>query len=205
MNKRSRGRPPGPSKTRAEILAVARRRFLADGYDAVSLRSIAQEAGVDVALIGYHFGSKKGLFGATMALAANPAELLARELDGPLNSLPERLVRAVVAAWDEPEIGGSLRTFMQAAVQNPDVARVFREVLEREVVGRIAERIGGADGTRRASVAASQIAGMLMARYMIGIEPLASMSPGEIAERMAPALRAALAAPRPAGPHVGSR
>lgn len=197
MNKRGRGRPAGPSETRTEILAVARRRFLADGYDSVSLRSIAQEAGVDVALISYHFGSKKGLFGATMALTANPAELLARELDGPLNSLPERIVRAVIGAWDEPETGGSLRAFMRAALQDPDVARVFREVLEREVIGRMAERIDGADATRRASMAASQIAGMLIARYMLGVEPLASMSVDELAARMAPALRAALAGPRP--------
>ncbi len=198
MNKsRGRGRPPGRSETRADILDVARRRFLTEGYDSVSLRSVAAEAGVDVALISYHFGSKKGLFGAAMALAANPAELLARELDGPLNSLPERIVRTIVAAWEDPESGGSLRAFMQAAVREPDVARLFREMLEREMIARIAERIGGADARRRASVAASQIAGLVMARYILGIEPLASMPVDELAQRMAPALRAALAGPRP--------
>jgi AcrR family transcriptional regulator len=198
MNKsRGRGRPPGRSETRGDILEVARRRFLAEGYDGVSLRSIAAEAGVDVALISYHFGSKKGLFGAAMALAVNPAELLARELDGPLNSLPERIVRTVVAAWEDSESGGSLRAFMQAAVREPDVARLFREMLEREMITRIAERIGGADARRRASLAASQIAGLVMARYILGIEPLASMPVDELAQRMAPALRVALAGPRP--------
>jgi AcrR family transcriptional regulator len=199
MNKgRGRGRPPGRSETRAEILAVARRRFLAEGYAHVSLRSIAADAGVDVALISYHFGSKKGLFGAAMALAANPAELLAQELDGPLNSLPERIVHAVVTAWEDPAAGGTLRTFILAAIQDPDVARLFREMLEREIVNRLAERIGGADATRRASVAVSQVAGLVMARYVLGVEPLASMTADELAQRMAPALRAALVGPRPA-------
>ncbi|MCX4744276.1 TetR family transcriptional regulator [Kitasatospora sp. NBC_01287] len=64
------------------ILDIARRRFLAEGYHAVTLRSIAAEAGVDLALISYFFGSEKGLFGAVLALAANPAEVLAQALTG---------------------------------------------------------------------------------------------------------------------------
>ena len=178
---------------------MARRRFFADGYEGVSLRSIAAEAGVDVALIGYHFGSKKGLFGAALALGANPAELLARELDGPLNSLPERIVNTVVAAWEQPETGPSLRAVIGAALRDPDVARLFREMLEREVIARLADRIGGADASRRAALAASQVAGLIMGRYILGFEPLASMPADELAQRMAPALRAALAGPaRPA-------
>jgi AcrR family transcriptional regulator len=199
MNKRGRGRPPGRSETRGEILAVARRRFLAEGYDRVSLRSIAAEAGVDVALISYHFGSKRGLFGAALALAANPPELLARALDGPLNSLPERVARTVLDAWADPATGGQLRTFMRTAIREPDVARLFREMLEREMITRIADRIGGADAPRSASIAVSQIAGVLLARHVLGFEPIASMPVDELVRRMAPALRAALAGPRPAG------
>jgi AcrR family transcriptional regulator len=201
MNKsRGRGRPPGESTTRDDILAVARERFLRDGYDRVTMRSVAREAGVDVALISYHFGSKKGLFGAALALNANPAEVLERELAGPLNSLPERLVRSVVEVWEDRASGGSLRTLLEAAVRDPDVARLFREVAEREMIARIAERIGGADAARRASVAMSQIAGMVIARYVLELQPLAAMSADELAERMAPALRAALAGPSRSAP-----
>ena len=78
----ARGRRPGRPETRAEVLEVARRRFLADGYQAVTLRSVAAEAGVDAALISYYFGSKKGLFGAAMALSANPPEAVLEALAG---------------------------------------------------------------------------------------------------------------------------
>jgi AcrR family transcriptional regulator len=197
MNKlRARGRPAGQSSARADILTVARRRFLAEGYDRVSLRSVAEEAGVDVALISYHFGSKKGLFGAALALSANPAVLLEAELAGPLNSLPERLVRRIVAVWEDRESGNSLRALLEASIRDPDVARLFREVAEREMIGRIAERIGGVDATRRASIAMSQIAGMVIARYVLELQPLASMSVDELADRLAPTLRAALIGPR---------
>ena len=196
LNKpRGRGRPRGETGTREDILGVARRRFLAEGYDRVTLRSIALEAGVDVALISYHFGSKRGLFGASLELPANPPEILAAVLPGPLDTLPERLVRAILAAWDDPDRGPALRAFAQAALFEPDVARLFREMAEREMIARIAERLGTADGARRGALAASQIAGMIFLRYVLGIEPLASMPPDELVARMAPPLRAALAGP----------
>jgi AcrR family transcriptional regulator len=72
MNYGRRGRRSGNPDTRAEILAIACRRLVADGYYGVTMRAIAAEAGVDAALISYYFGSKKGLFGAALALSANP-------------------------------------------------------------------------------------------------------------------------------------
>ena len=68
--KGTRGRRRGSPDTREAILAVARRRFLADGYAPVTMRSIAAEAGVDAALISYFFGSKKRRFSKARALAA---------------------------------------------------------------------------------------------------------------------------------------
>jgi AcrR family transcriptional regulator len=198
MNKpRSPGRPPGHTRTRADILEVARRRFLNDGYQRVTLRSIASEAGVDAALISYHFGSKRGLFGATMQLAANPPQVLADALVGPLSSLPQRLVRTVLTVWDDPDRGAPLRAFAEAAVHEPEVARLFREMAEQEMIARIAERIGGPDASRRAGLATSQIAGLIFMRYVLRLEPLASMPADELAKRAAPCLGAALAGVRP--------
>jgi AcrR family transcriptional regulator len=197
-NSRTRGRPRGTTTTRADILAAARRRFFTDGYDRVTLRVIAQDAGVDVALISYYFGSKKGLFGASMALEANPAELLVREIDGPLNSLPERLAGTVVRVWDDPESGPSLRSFFESVVRDPQTARGFRELIEHEMLPRIAERLGGdVDATRRAALMTSQIAGMIFSRYVLRLEPIASMPADELARRVAANLRAALARPTP--------
>ena len=197
MNKsgNGRGRRRGSPDTREAILAVARRRFLADGYGPVTMRSIAAEAGVDAALISYFFGSKKGLFGAVLGLVANPPEVLAGALPGDPATLPERVLRAMVAAWDDPERGAPLLMMVRAAVQDPELARLVRDILEREMINRIAERLGGPDATARAAAFGTQLAGLIFARYVLAVEPVASMGPDELIRYLAPGLRAAVHGP----------
>jgi AcrR family transcriptional regulator len=194
----ARGRRTGKPETRAEILAVARQRFLADGYQNVTLRSIATEAGVDVALISYFFGSKKGVFGAALALSANPPEVLLKALPGELETLPERVLRVMVTTWDDPAHGDPLRVMISAATQDPDVARLLRELIEQEMIGRIAERVGGPDARGRAAAFGTHVAGVIIARYVLALEPLASMSVDELIRHLAPGARLALCPSRPA-------
>jgi AcrR family transcriptional regulator len=193
---RGRGRPSGPTTARADILRVARRRFLADGYQRVTLRSIAAEAGVDVALLSHYFGSKSGLFGATMQLAANPAARLDEAMRGDIATLPVRVLRMLVTTWDDPVIGAGLRAMAEAATREPEVNRGLREMVEREIVGRLADRIGGADATARAGIAASHTMGIIFGRYVLRVEPLASMPADELVARAAPALQVAMAGRR---------
>jgi AcrR family transcriptional regulator len=193
----TRGRGPGRPETRVEVLEVARRRFLADGYQAVTMRAIAAEAGVDVALISYYFGSKKGLFGAAMALSANPPEVLLQALAGDPETLPERVLSALLHAWDDPEGGDALRAMVGAAIQEPDLARLLREVLEREIVDRLAEYLPGRSSRPRAAAFVTQLAGVVFARYVLAVEPVATMKVDELVRHLAPGLRASLHGPRP--------
>src|SRR5882757_46037 len=120
MNKSSgRGRRTGSPDTREQILEVARRRFLAEGFEAVSMRSIAAEAGVDAALLSYFFGSKQGLASAALALTTNPTDLLASALPGPIGGLPERALRLLLDTWDDPSQGGPLQVMLRAAAHDP--------------------------------------------------------------------------------------
>ena len=192
------GRPAGVSTARDDILRVAQARFLRDGYHEATLRAIAEEARVDPALISYHFGSKRGLLGAAMTLGANPAEILADTVGGPLPSLPERLLATLLSAWDDPATGGPLHSFVEAAVSDREVGRLFRELVELEMIPRLAEAIGGADGRRRAAMVACHMAGVVMARYMLRLEPLASMPAAEVVRRVSPSMRLDLFGSRPA-------
>ncbi len=171
---------------------MARGHFLARGYRAVSMRSVAADAGVDPALITYFFGSKQGLFGAAMALSANPAQVLAQALPGDLATLPERLVTALVTTWDDAERGGPLRAIVRAAVQEPSVGHLFREVVEREMIERIAERIGGPEASRHAALITLQLSGIIYSRYLLELEPIARMPLDELVRRLAPSMRTLL-------------
>lgn len=191
MNKaRRRGRPKGKSTAREDILRVARNRFLHDGYAQVSLRSIASQAGVDVALIAYHFGSKKGLFGAALELTTNPTLVVAQVVDAPIDQLPERLLRGLLTVWDDPERRAPLMRLMERVGADPDVAQLFREMAERELFGPIAERLG--DRPRQAAAAATQLTGLILLRYVWRVEPLASMTDNEVVALMLPSMKTSL-------------
>ena len=77
---RRMGRRPGRPDTRAAILASAQKLFAGKGFDGVSVRAIAADAGVDPAMINHYFDGKEGLFQAAMDLPVRPAETMARML-----------------------------------------------------------------------------------------------------------------------------
>ncbi|HEY4008315.1 MAG TPA: TetR family transcriptional regulator [Pseudonocardia sp.] len=191
MNK-PRGRPRGNPPTRARIAEVARARFLRDGYRGTTLRAVAGEAGVDPALVSYHFGSKQGLFSESMKLRRHPSDALAGALRGDPASLPERLLRAVVQLWDDPETGGPLTALVRMSVRDEAVMRVYREYLEREVAGRIVEYLGGPDASERAAAAVALIGGLILTRYLTPLSPMANLTGQQVQQLLAAALRAAL-------------
>ena len=156
------------------------------------MRAVAADAGVDAALISYFFGSKKGLFGATLALSANPPEILLSALPGDPAALPERVLRALVRAWDDPEHGGPLRVMVNAAIAEPEVARLLKEVIEREMIDQIAGYLTGADARYRATALVTQLAGIVLTRYVLQLDPIATMNVDEIVHHLAPGLRSAL-------------
>jgi AcrR family transcriptional regulator len=193
MNKsRGPGRPRGDSDARGQILEAGRRQFLALGYRGASLRSIAAEAGVDSALISYYFGSKRGLFAAIMRLNVSPADMVRQSLPGDQAQLPERILANVLTAWDDPVVGAPLVTLYRSAGSDPDATRLVRELFEHEVLGVIAEHLGGREAGARAGIAGSQISGLIFMRYVLRAEPMATMPVQELVRHAAPALRATL-------------
>lgn len=177
-----RGRRRGKPDTRARIPDAARRRFLDGGYRAFRLRAIAADADVDFALVSYYFGSKKGLLTAVLAAVPNPPGIVDHVIDGDLVTLPERALRAVLDLWDNPESGAPLRALVAGAAHDAAFAAVVRETMQQPVIDTLAERIGGRDARTRAAVFYTQIAGLIGARYLLCLEPIASMSADDIVE-----------------------
>jgi len=189
------GRPPGPSDTRAAILAAASRRFAEVGYDRASLRAIATDAGVDQKLIAHYFGSKQQLFVTAIGLPIDPGAILPAVLAGDRAGLPERLAAALVTVLEQPEVHERLTGIVRGAASSPEMARMMREFLTRAVFEPIAASLDVEQPLLRATLVGSQVVGLLMARYVVAVEPLASLPPQALAAAVAPTLERYLVGP----------
>jgi AcrR family transcriptional regulator len=193
------GRRPGPTRTRGAILDAARGAFAARGYDAVSVRAVARDAGVDPSLVHRFFGSKEQLFVAAMELPIAPGALVAGLLAGGHDGLGERLVRTLLTLWDAPGGFTPFLALVRGAVDNEAAATMLREFLTREVLGRIAAVAAPDRPEFRASVAGSQIVGLAMARYIVRVAALADADPDEIVAAVGPVIQRYLTGPLGSG------
>ncbi|HEX6262342.1 MAG TPA: TetR family transcriptional regulator [Actinomycetota bacterium] len=182
------GRRPGESGTREAIVEAARRAFAEHGYEGATIRGIAARAGVDPALV-YHFhGSKEELFAAAMRLPFQPSEVIPSLLEGEPDRLGERILRLFLKVSDQPG-GNPFVALMRSASTNEQAARMLREFLAREVIGRVATALGAPDAELRATFVGSQLAGLAMARYILRMEPLASADQDAVVAAVAPTLQ----------------
>ena len=197
---RRTGRRPGPNRTRHAILRAARSLFDGHGYDAVSIRAVAREAGVDPALVHRFFGSKERLFVAAMELPVAPSELVRALLaDGP-ERLGERIVQTLLTIYDAPGAVAPFVALLRAATSNEQAATMLREFVTTEVLGRIAAAAAPDQPELRAALAGSHVIGLAMARYIVRIPQLASAPPNELAARVGPAIQNYLTGPLPPSP-----
>lgn len=183
------GRRPGRSGARAAILAAARIRFAENGFDKTSIRAVATDAGVDPALVHHYFGTKQQLFAAVVELPVDPETTLGVIDSVPLERLGEAIVGTVVGVWDSPAgpgIVAAVRTIIASG--NESLARTF---LLDVVLERIRQRIATPedDGRLRIGLVASQMAGLLVTRKVIGVEPMVSTALPDLVTTVGPTLQ----------------
>ncbi|MGA3354968.1 MAG: TetR family transcriptional regulator [Acidimicrobiales bacterium] len=191
------GRRAGNLDTREAILAVARQRFGARGYDATSLRSIAAEAHVDPALLIHYFSTKEGLFVAVVGLGQRPSELLGDLGSLPLREAAEKVVRVYLEMVDSAESRNAILSLVRSAVSNEKAAGMLREFLSREFLNVVTSLCDEPDARMRASLIASQLIGIAMLRHVIQVEPLARAKRDEIVALVAPRIESYLTSSDP--------
>ena len=182
---------PGGSKserTKLRIQQAAAKLFASRSFETVSTRAIAKEAGVDAALIHHYFGSKEGLFQAVLNAAIHPEQLEALVVSESPEDWGRQLVRAADKVWTSPAAPA-----LKAVVRRVLVGHegMLREFVTRSLLNRFLSHIKGPEPERRlrASLIGSQMAGLVIARHIVGIEPLASLSTDEVADLIGPVLQ----------------
>ncbi|ONI88535.1 TetR family transcriptional regulator [Saccharothrix sp. ALI-22-I] len=184
-----RGRRAGGEDTKAALLAAAREVFVERGYEGATVRSIAARAGVDAAMVNHWFGGKEGLFAkAVLQVPVDPNALVERLLDGPVEEIGERIVRNFLGVWD-PIGGGQFAALVRSVTSHEQVADVLRGFFVQTLLKRLTSHIDAPDAEFRATLLASQIFGMGMARYVIRLEPFASADVDTMVKAIAPNLQ----------------
>jgi len=190
--RRGRGRPAGGGDRAAQILDAARREFAEQGYDGASLRGIARAAGVDPALVHHYYDGKEALFVAAMQLPFNPAEVLPRvfaDAGGP-DEIAERMVRFVLSIWRDADTRAPFLALLRSATGSETGAAMMRSFVAHALIARVAEQLPPApDRELRVNLAAAHIIGVMLMRYVVRVEPIASADEEDVIQRLLPAIR----------------
>jgi AcrR family transcriptional regulator len=189
MSDRRPGRRPGAGDTRGRILAAAREAFGERGYDGATVRDVAARAGVDPALVHHYFGPKQRLFVAATEIPVDFAATVPRLVDGPPDRLGERFVRFILDLWERPEVRPLVLGLLRSATTDPVARTMLRRLLEEGPLLALARSLDRPDARLRATLAGSQFVGLMMARFVIGVEPLASADRETVIRSMGPTIQ----------------
>ena len=182
------GRRPGATTTRQAILDAARRRFAEAGYEHTSIRAVAADAGVNAALVMHFFGSKEALFQSAVEWPFDPADLTHHLLGPGPNGVSERLARAFLTLWDDPETGRPLLALLRSAMGEEGFARLLREFLVTQIFRHVADVIEGPDRQLRVELSAAHLLGVALMRHVLRTEPVASASIDQLVAWVGPVL-----------------
>ncbi len=185
------GRRRGAPDTKGEILAAAREVFGERGYDGASVRAIAAAAGVDPALVHHYFGTKEKLFLAAMEIPFDPGLIADAIADGTSDlGIGERAIRTFLSVWGQPAGRAPMLALLRSAMQHDTAALLLRQFITRAILGRVLVAFDGVpDGALRAEAMVSHLIGVAIIRYVVKLEPIASVPEEELVALIAPVLQ----------------
>jgi AcrR family transcriptional regulator len=187
---RPSGRRPGRAGTRGKILRAARRLFGERGYDGATIRAIAAEAGVNPALVHHYFRTKEQVFVAALDFPVAPDDMLAAIEGGPRAEVGRRAAAFILSVWRDRASRDPLLALLRSSMTRERTAALLREYFAGAVLTRVSATLG-ADPVR-VTAAVGQAVGVMLMRYVIRLEPLASAPDDEVIDMLAPMIQRSL-------------
>jgi AcrR family transcriptional regulator len=175
--------------TRAAILAAARGRFAADGYERATIRAIAADASIDPAMVMRYFGNKEKLFAAAADFDLRLPDLPAV----PSGEVGAALVRHFLDRWESDD---TFVVLLRAGATNDAARERMHAVFSGQVLPMVAAVAPDRPG-ERAALLASQVLGLALARYVLRLPPVVAMSSAELAAWLGPVVQGYLTGPAP--------
>jgi AcrR family transcriptional regulator len=182
-------RPRRSDATRAAILAAARERFAAEGYERATIRAIAADAGIDPTMVMRYYGNKEKLFAAAADVDLELPDLTAV----PSDQVGTRLARHFLDRWEHDE---AMAALLRAGATNEAAAQRMRAILVAQLVPVVAAVCPDpSQAPARAALVASQVLGAALCRYVLVLSPFAEMPPEDVTAWLGPTLQRYLTAP----------
>ncbi len=140
-------------------------------------------------LITHHFGSKEALLDASTNPPQRWLESVANTWATPVDQLGAALLRLMLGAWADEEIGPVLRAVLLTAAHDEATREKLRRVVESSLMGVSQLGVDEQDRLVRSGLISSQIMGLAMMRFVWKIEPVASMTDDRLVAAIAPNLQ----------------
>lgn len=194
-----------PDDRRAAIERAARAVFERRGYAAATVRSISAAAGVGPSVLSSLYRNKAELFAAVIDLPFDPTSAIPRLVAPGLDGMGERLVRLALRAADDENVRSDVGVLAPGVPDilngTPGVVRAVWEFVSGEIVDQVITRAGIPDAKMRGALITSYLGGVLLARYGLRVEPLASASEDDVVALVAPTIQSILDPTQPLPGH----
>lgn len=192
--------PITPQDASTAVLQAARVAFASRGYAVTTIKSVAAAAGVAPAVVRSLYENKDRLFTAAMRLPFDPADAVPDLLAPGLSGMGDRVVRLTLTLVADEAVRRDLVRLLRSDAaagatvdgSTVDQLRAVSEFLSATVVDRVVAAVGVPDARLRVSVISSYLMGIVTARYVMKLEPLASATDEEIVAMVGPAIQALL-------------
>lgn len=168
-------------RTKASILAAARERFAALGFEAATIRAIAADVGIDPAMVIRYFGSKDRLFAAAAEFDLRFPDLSTLDRD----DFGEALVRHFVDRWEGDE---ALILLLRTSTTNQEAVQRMRQIFAGQLEPMVANLVESASAVR-AGLIATQILGLALCRYVLKLPPIAAMPRDDVVAWVGPTVQ----------------
>jgi AcrR family transcriptional regulator len=172
--------------SREALLNAARALFDELGYDRATTREIGERASVDPALIARYFGSKEGLYLATIAEGPIGASELELDFD------PRALVAQLLEHWDERGHSPISRALASPTLTD-DVREQVHAVIGSRLIDPLAAELaarGVASPLLRAELLVALTLGVAVSRSNRTLPTLASAPADQVLEALEPLIEA---------------
>jgi AcrR family transcriptional regulator len=184
--------PAAQAQARRVILDVARSELSEHGFEGASIRSIARRAGVDPRLVRYYYGTKQQLLLQAVAVERDPRELAEEILRGSRRTLGRRTASALLEHWDNPRTAIPYRARLTASLTNDEAVGLLRDDFVAVFFGTLARAVSPDRPELRASLAAAQVIGLALCRYLVGDPVLGAAGSDELVRQMGRVLQQCL-------------